>query len=218
MFLEYCRGALALLDEAECMLAVGHDTLRGHIRIAAPSDLGRMVLRPWLDAFQAANPALTISLQLSDRVSDLMRDPVDLALRYGVLDDSSLISQHVAANRHVCVAAPAYLERHGRPRTPHELLQHNCLLFHLKRGLHHTWRFQSGSEHISVKVRGDRSADDGAVVREWAVAGLGIAIKSQRDVHAEHRAHFGQCIRLAMRIHPGVLHRTSFAKYAAAFL
>lgn len=188
LFLEYCRNALALLDEGESMLGVlgaGGDKLRGRIRLSAPSDLGRGVVRPLLDAFQAMHPDVTLALQLSDRDSDLIRDPVDLALRYGGLSDSSLISQQLASNRVVVVAAPAYLERHGSPRTPQDLERHNCLLFYLKRGLHNVWRFHAGDETIEVKVRGDRSADDGGVVREWAVAGIGIAVKSRLDVQAD---------------------------------
>lgn len=189
LFLDYCRRALALLDEGEGLLAAGGDSVRGQIRVSAPSDLGRGVLRPWLDAFQDAHPGVHLKLHLSDRISDLIREPVDLALRYGQPDDSSLISQQLAANRLICVAAPDYLARKGRPQTPHDLARHNCLLLYLRRGLHDNWRFQSPEgAAIEVKVRGDRCADDGALVREWAVAGMGIAFKAQLDVHADLQA------------------------------
>jgi DNA-binding transcriptional LysR family regulator len=99
-----------------------------------------------------------------------------------MLEDSSLVSQHLADNHRVLVAAPAYLERHGTPRSPQELADHNCLLYYLKPGLFNTWRFYAGKESMDIKVRGDRMSDDGGIVREWAVAGLGIAYKSWLDV------------------------------------
>lgn len=182
IFLEYCRNALALLSEGEAMLMAGRDKVRGQLRLSAPSDLGRQVLLPWLNQFQELHPEVMLSLQFADRVIDLRRDPVDIALRYGRLDDSSLVSQHIADNRRVVVASPGYLERHGRPRTLRELSEHNCLLYYLTPGLFNTWRFSTGKETLEIKVRGDRMADDGGIVREWAVAGLGIAYKSWLDV------------------------------------
>ncbi|WP_151636440.1 LysR family transcriptional regulator [Noviherbaspirillum aerium] len=182
IFLEYCRDALASLAEGEALLMAGKDKIRGQLSLSAPSDLGRQVLLPWLNHFQEIHPDLKLSLQFADRVIDLRRDPVDIALRYGRLDDSSLVSQHVAANRRVIVASPDYLARHGTPRTLHELSEHNCLLYYLSPGLFNTWRFNAGKEPLEIKVRGDRMADDGGIVREWAVAGIGIAYKSWLDV------------------------------------
>jgi DNA-binding transcriptional LysR family regulator len=181
-FLEYCRHALALLDEGEAMLSAGRKAVRGPIRLSAPSDLGRNVLLPWLNAFQQQHPDIMLTLRFSDHMMDLIRDPVDLAFRYGPLEDSSLVSQHVTDNPRVAVASPAYLEKHGTPLTPKDLEQHNCLLYYLKQGLFNNWRFRSGRNLIDIKVRGDRMADDGAIVREWAVSGFGIAYKSWLDV------------------------------------
>jgi DNA-binding transcriptional LysR family regulator len=184
-FLEYCRNALALLNEGEALLSADKGNMRGQVRISVPSDLGRRVLLPWFNQFQEQHPEVNLGLQFSDRVIDLRRDPVDVALRYGKLDDSSLVSQHVAKNHRVVVASPDYLDKHGEPKTPYELAEHNCLLYYLKPGLYNSWRFRSGKESIEIKVRGDRMADDGGIVREWAVAGLGIAYKSVLDVEPD---------------------------------
>lgn len=185
MFLGYCRNALALLSEGEAMLTADRGIMRGHIRLSAPSDLGRHVLLPWIDAFQKQHPRVTVSLQFSDYITDLFREPVDVAVRYGKLDDSSLTSQPLARNWRVVVASPAYLKRHGRPSHPNDLLNHNCLIYYLRRRLHNTWRFRAGKKSLEIRVRGDRTADDGAIVREWAVAGLGVADKSWLDVQAD---------------------------------
>jgi DNA-binding transcriptional LysR family regulator len=188
IFLEYCRDALALLQEGETLLSSGKDAIQGHIRLSMPSDIGRNVLFPWLNEFQALHPAVKFTMQFSDRVADLFRDAVDVAIRSGKLADSSLVSQQLATGRRVLVASPDYLRRHGTPQTPDDLVRHNCLLFYLKQGLFNQWRFQNGKQAIDVKVQGDRMTDDASIAREWAVAGVGIAYKSWIDVRSDVRA------------------------------
>ncbi|HEY8607824.1 MAG TPA: LysR family transcriptional regulator [Noviherbaspirillum sp.] len=188
IFLDYCRGALALLAEGEALLAAGAAQVRGDLRVSAPSDLGRQRLLPWFDIFQAAHPGVRLGLQLSDQVSDLFRDAVDVAIRYGKLEDSSLLSQPLARNWRVVVAAPSYLARHGTPVHPRELADHNCLLYHRKSGLFNTWRFTVAGAPLEVRVRGDRMADDGGIARNWALAGHGIADKSWLDVQDDVKA------------------------------
>ncbi|WP_034292636.1 LysR family transcriptional regulator [Herbaspirillum sp. RV1423] len=188
IFLEYCRDALALLQEGETLLSSGKDAIQGHIRLSMPSDIGRNVLFPWLNEFQARHPDVKFTMQFSDRVADLFRDAVDVAIRSGKLGDSSLVSQQLTNGRRVLVASPDYLGRHGVPQTPDDLLRHNCLLFYLKQGLFNQWRFQHGKQHIDIKVQGDRMTDDAAIAREWAVAGVGIAYKSWIDVRSDVRA------------------------------
>ena len=180
IFVAYCRDALALLAEGEALL--GSTAIRGHLRLSMPSDIGRNVLLPWLNAFQDSHPEVRLTLQFSDRIADLFRDAVDVAIRSGKLGDSSLVSQQLTCGRRVLVAAPAYLARHGVPQTPTDLHQHNCLLFYLKQGLFNHWHFQNGKQSIDIKVQGDRMTDDASVAREWAVAGIGIAYKSWIDV------------------------------------
>ncbi|GGC91578.1 LysR family transcriptional regulator [Undibacterium terreum] len=182
IFLEYSRGALTLLKEGEALISADKDTIRGNIRISASSDLGRSVLLPWLNEFQQTHTAITLTLQLSDSNVDLFREPVDMAFRYGKQQDSTLVSQHLIDNRRILVASPTYIQNHPPLLSPRDLASHNCLLYYLKQGLNNTWPFLSGKELIEVKVHGDRMANDGAVVREWALAGLGIAYKSWLDV------------------------------------
>lgn len=184
LFLDYSRQALTLLMQGEAVLR-SDGAAKGHLRLSMPSDVGRNVLLPWLNAFQKAYPQVTLALQFSDRIVDLFSAPVDVAFRYGKLEDSSLVSQPLAASRRVVVAAPAYLAQHGTPTTPKELAEHNCLLFYLQRGLFNHWHFLAGKNAIVIKVRGDRMTDDAAIAREWAIAGLGIACKSWLDVRQD---------------------------------
>lgn len=188
-FLAHARAALASLDEGRRLLAREQDEISGVLQLSAPSDFGRNVLLPWLDELQRAHPLLNVRLLLGDRNADLFRQPVDIALRYGPPEDSSLVAVPLCLdNRRVLCAAPDYLARHGEPRSIGQLSEHNCLLYQLGSGVHDHWRFQLQGGEESVLVRGDRFCDDADVVRRWAVAGVGIAYKSWLDVAADVRA------------------------------
>ncbi|MEJ1227348.1 MULTISPECIES: LysR family transcriptional regulator [unclassified Pseudomonas] len=185
-FLEYARAALSSLDEGRRLLTSGQDRVSGVLQLSAPSDLGRNLLLPWLDEFQGEHPGLTVRLLLGDRIADLFKQPVDIALRYGEPEDSSLVALAVAAdNRRVLCAAPDYLARHGEPRQLEQLAQHNCLLYMLGTRVHDRWCFHDGKREVSLTVSGDRFSDDADVVRRWAVAGAGIAYKSWLDVSTD---------------------------------
>lgn len=188
-FLEYARAALASLEEGRRLLASSQDRCEGILQLSAPSDLGRNVLLPWLDEFQLRHPGLSVRLLLGDRIADLFRQPVDVALRYGEPEDSSLVALPVApANRRVLCAAPAYLSQHGEPTQVEQLAQHNCLLYMLGHRVHDHWTFSDGRREVGLTVSGNRFSDDADVVRRWAVAGEGIAYKSALDVAADVRA------------------------------
>src|SRR5690606_37812792 len=101
----------------------------GHMRITAPAGFGRRHVAPLVASFVAANKEVTASLDLSDRLADIVNDGFDLAVRIGQLDGSSLVGVTLAANQRVVVASPAYLEAHGAPSTPDDLARHNCLTF-----------------------------------------------------------------------------------------
>ncbi|KMN21233.1 LysR family transcriptional regulator [Pseudomonas helleri] len=182
-FLDYARTALSSLDEGRRLLARGQDQVSGVLQLSAPSDFGRNLLLPWLDAFQREHPQLTVRLLLGDRIADLFRQPVDIALRYGEPEDSSLVALPVATdNRRVLCASPDYLARRGEPRQLEHLLQHNCLLYMLGTRVHDHWQFNDGKRELGLTVSGDRFSDDADVVRLWAIAGAGIAYKSWLDV------------------------------------
>ena len=179
---DYAQRAIDLLEEGEAQLDADRTALVGTLRVAAPSDLTRGVLLPLLDAFLAEHPGLQLALSISDRPADVMRDEVDVAVRYGPLADSRLVARRLADARPLVCAAPAYLARHGVPTHPQDLVRHNCLTFHRNGQRHRQWRFGQNGQWISVRVAGDRNADDAALVRQWAVAGAGITFKSSLDL------------------------------------
>ncbi|MBS1208099.1 MAG: LysR family transcriptional regulator [Proteobacteria bacterium] len=182
-FLVYCRVALDALRDGQVALSSERQMIRGSLQIAMPSDLGRNVLLPWLEEFAAQYPEIRFRLHLSDRVADLYRQPVDIAIRYGEPADSNLIALPLApGNRRILCASPAYLARAGIPVMPQELAQHACLCFMTGEDVHDRWRFRRGAERVVVRVRGGHVANDGDAVRRWAVSGLGIANKSNLDI------------------------------------
>ena len=181
ILLDYAVRAFELLDEGESQVVADHATLVGTVRIAAPSDLTRNVMLPLLDAFMAAHPGLQLQLSVGDRVLDVLRDEVDLAIRYGALADSRLVARTLAVARPICSASPDYLRRHPAPTTPQDLLQHNCITFDRGGRRHRAWRFCRDGQWTEVRVDGDRSVDDASLAREWALAGRGVILKSEID-------------------------------------
>ncbi|MGH8493738.1 MAG: LysR family transcriptional regulator [Moraxellaceae bacterium] len=184
-FLGYCRQALELLDEGRASVKQGRENLEGMIHVAAPSDLARNVLRDAFNQFQSRYPGITLTLLLSDSMQNLYREHIDLSLRYGQLQDSSLVARKLADNRVIACASPAYLTQHGSPTTPAELASHNCLRLFRNGQLHSHWRFVRDGVAQDIEVSGDRAANDGALVKQWAMDGVGITFKSLLDIRAE---------------------------------
>jgi DNA-binding transcriptional LysR family regulator len=138
---------------------------------------------PWLDAFQAQYPGIRLRMQLSDRIANMYRDPVDLAIRYGTPSHSSMVALPlVTDNRRVLCASPAYLEQYGNLSSPHDLVQRNCLCLMIGEVLYNQWQFTQAGQTITVNVNGNRTADDSDAIRRWALQGEGICYRSRLDV------------------------------------
>ena len=190
--LPHAQEALAALNRWQDLLReeAGHEgQLSGPLRLSLPSDLGRHYLLGWIDDFVARLPepaGVQLEVRISDRVSNLLEQPLDFAVRYGQLDDSGLIATPLAPdNRRVLCASPAYLAARGRPQCPADLVHHACLSYVLGDSVHQRWRFLGTGNAQTVEIKGARIADDGEVVRQWALAGHGIAYKSGLDVAAD---------------------------------
>ncbi|QZA79245.1 LysR family transcriptional regulator [Deefgea tanakiae] len=188
LFLDQCEPAVQMIMDA-CQAAQSGDTvLRGILQISLPSDFGRNIVLPWLDEFQNQYPQIKLRVAMSDRLADLFREQVDLALRYGSLPDSNMVALSIAPNnRRILCAAPSYLDRRGIPSTLEDLANHNCLCFMLGEYVYDHWRFDLNGQEVSIQVQGDRVSLDGDAVRRWALAGFGIAYKSQLDVAEDIR-------------------------------
>lgn len=189
-FLEDCQRLLAELAQAEANVSAGGSAVRGHLRITAPAGFGRRHVAPLVPAFRARHPEVTVSLNLSDRVVDLIAEGYDCAVRVGDLPDSSLVSVRLADNRRRVVAAPSYLQRRGVPRHPHDLLQHDCLVLSSDASQTRGWAFavtdDAGQRQLlHVRPRGPLDCTDGQVLYEWCCAGLGLAWRSTWEVQAD---------------------------------
>jgi DNA-binding transcriptional LysR family regulator len=133
---------------------------------------------------------VTFALTLSDSLANLVAEDIDLAIRFGVPQDSSLVARKLAPNRRVLCASPAYIARKGEPKDPHDLVNFDCIVLSTASGLANEWRFTRGDEeqNYTVPAESARETNDGAVAREWALRGYGIVIKSMWDVEADLRA------------------------------
>lgn len=182
-YLPYAEEVLSVLREGRERLHGERHALQGTLKIAAPSDFGRNVLLPWLTRFRDQHPKLVLKLSLSDRVTDVFRDPVDIAFRYGVAGNASYVALPLGEdNRRVLVASPRYIERYGRPRTLDELAMHACLPYFIGGRVYDKWVFPASGMRRQVSVRGALLCDDAELARRWAVDGWGIAYKSWIDV------------------------------------
>lgn len=192
-YLPHARDAVQALSLGESTLDADRarrGSLRGPLRLGMPSDLARSQLLAWIEEYLADRPAgsgpASLELRVSDQVENLFQQPIDLAIRYGRQEDSSLIALPLLAdNRRVLCAAPSYLARHGAPANLSQLVRHNCLRFQVGDIVHSRWRFDGPGASQTVQVAGDRIANDSDIVRRWAIAGLGIAYKSRLDVAAD---------------------------------
>lgn len=182
-FLARCKPLLSGLLEAEQEITSGQAAISGNLQISMPSDLGRNVILRWLDEFQLMHPAICLRIQLSDRIANVFKEQVDLAIRYGAPPDSTMVALPlVEDNWRVLCAAPAYVMRHPPLLHPSELARHNCLFYMLGDTLYNQWRFTDGDAHVEIEVHGNRIADDSDAVRRWAIDGHGICYRSRLDV------------------------------------
>ena len=181
-YLEDCQRLLADLSSAEASVSAGGVKASGHLRVTAPAGFGRRHVAPLVPAFVAAHPDVSLSLNLSDRVVDIVNEGFDCAVRVGEMPDSSLVSVRLADNRRLCVAAPAYLQRAGTPAAPAELVRHACLTLSSDASQTRGWAFQVAGEVLHLRPSGALDCSDGQVLHDWCVQGLGIAWRSTWEV------------------------------------
>lgn len=174
-YYEHCAALVAAARAAEDAVAGASDLARGPIRINAPVTFAQMYLARALARFLAENPAIEISLSVDDRMVDLVEGGFDLVIRVARLRDSTLVARRLASARIGLCAAPSYLARHGTPATPADLVSHNCLRYALVPA-EREWRFGRRGARVHVPVRGNLAVTDGTVLRQAALAGLGLAI------------------------------------------
>ncbi len=188
-FLENCQRLLADLADAEASVSVGGVKASGHLRLTAPAGFGRRHIAPLVPHFRELHPEVTISLNLSDRIVDMVGEGYDCAVRVGDMPDSSLVSVRLSDNRRLCVASPAYLARYGKPLVPQDLAKFDCLMLSSEASQTRGWAFcpdiHQPQEVRYFKPTGRLDCSDGQVLHDWCLAGYGIAWRSLWEVEAE---------------------------------
>ena len=164
---------LKAMDEAEAEVTEAGTSPRGLLRLHCGSTFGTHQLAPAIPRFQARHPSVSLDLTISDERLDMMQEGVDLAIRIGPLEESTLVARRICNLERVICVAPSYLERHGRPRTPDDLQRHNCLWITSLPALRR-WPFDTDEGIRVVHVDGNVVTNNAETVLQLAVAGVGI--------------------------------------------
>lgn len=182
-YLEDCQRLLGELQNAEAAVSAGGVRAGGHLRVTAPAGFGRRHVAPLVPAFLERHAGVDFSLDLTDRLVDLVNEGYDCAVRVGALADSSLVGVRLGESRRICVAAPAYLKRHGVPQVPQDLLRHRCLAYaSVASQPRPGWSFVVDGQPLQLRVGGPLDCSDGAVLHAWCLDGRGLAWRSQWEV------------------------------------
>ncbi len=199
----YERSVRVLADLADAERgAAANDAPRGRLSVNANVPFGEAALLPLVPAFLARYPEVTLDIVLTDEVIDLIEHRTDVAVRAGPLRNSSLVARKLGATRKSILASPAYLARHGTPRTPADLARHNCLGFNRTRTLN-TWPLLEGGQPLSVSAVGNAQVSDGASLQRLAVAGVGLARLAL--FHARDDIAAGRLVPVLEDFNPGDL-------------
>ena len=172
-YLESCRRLLAEVEDAERMAAGEYEAPKGRLYVTAPIVFGRLHVLPIALAFLKAYPDVDLRLALLDRISDMIEEGIDVALRIAHLADSSLIAARVGAVKLVTCAAPAYLKANGTPRAPDELIQHACIAFS-NFSATDRWSYRVDGEERLAAIRARLAVNTAEAAIDAAIAGIGI--------------------------------------------
>ncbi len=177
-FYEDVQNIFCTLEEAEERVREGRETIKGHLRVAAPSSFGVHCLSPIIPGFMKRYPELKAQFHLEDKQTDLVAEGIDVAIRIGFLKDSTLIATRIGTAPKVFCASPEYLKQHGEPKKPAELAAHSCLHYSLL-SKKEEWHFDAEK----IEISGPLSTNNGEVLKEAAIQGMGIAMLPTFIVH-----------------------------------
>lgn len=183
-FMPYAQALVDAEERARQVLSPASSQVAGVLRLTAPSVFGQAVVLPLLPSLYAQHPGLRVDLDLSDRITDLVGQGFDLALRIAPLADSELVARRIAANPRIICASSAYLAKHGTPRRLADLEQHACIQLNaIPR-----WPVQVAGELQRLSVSGVFSTSSVDASRAAAMQGLGLAMLTRWDVHQQLQA------------------------------
>lgn len=189
LYLEHARRILADIGELQEQLGGARATPKGLLRVNATLGFGRSHVAPLVSRFVARYPQVNVQLQLSVNPPPLTDDAYDVCVRFGEPPDARVVARRLAPNRRLLCASPAYLTRHGTPRTPAELAQHNCIGIRQGEQAYGVWRLAGArGREASVRIRGSLTTNDGGVAVSWALEGHGILMRAEWDIRPHLRS------------------------------
>ncbi len=182
-FLKFCQLILEQVENLDNFLHQKNE-IGGNLRIAIPPYFSRYHIVPFLDEFLSIYPNLKLDISLTENPVNIIDKGLDLQIRIQIPEEENLKVEKLMTNKKVICAAPKYLKKYGIPKEPNDLLKHNCIIF----GENKIWRLRSNKTKKVInlhKLSGNISCDNGEIIKELILSGLGIAIKSERDIEEE---------------------------------
>lgn len=189
LYYQHCRQVIDGLEQAERVITNMQSVPQGKLKVTAPVTYGEQRIAPLLNQFMTLYPQLELQLVLTNQKLDLIEQGVDLAIRLGRLDDSSMMAKRLASRQLYVCAAPSYLKDYGEPHTLSELSQHNCLL-----GSMDYWRFREAGKERNVRVQGNIRCNSGSALTDAALKGLGVV--QLPDYYVEEYIESGELVEL----------------------
>jgi len=172
-YYDRCRHILDEITDLEGSLTELQNSPTGLLRVNAPVAFGQLYMLPLVFRFRRLFPGLAIDLTLNDRYVDLVQEGIDVAIRFGELSDSQVVARSIGRVTRVCLASPAYLRARGVPKTPNDLLSHNCITYNYL--FTNEWQFGGPGGPTTLRVAGDFRANSALTIRTAALEGIGIA-------------------------------------------
>ncbi|MEF7613058.1 LysR family transcriptional regulator [Aquincola sp. MAHUQ-54] len=203
LYLDHARRILGEIDGMAEQLGVAKATPKGLLRVNATLGFGRSHVAPLISRFVRRHPEVEVQLQLSVNPPPLTEDAFDVCIRFGAPPDSRVIAKHIAPNRRLLCASPAYLARRGTPKVPNDLTKHNCIGIRQGEEAYGLWRLTSGrgkgAVTEAVKVRGNLTTNDGEIAVNWALDGHGILMRAEWDI--ERYLRNGRLVHVLQQYH-----------------
>lgn len=175
VYLRHCRQAMAVVDEGELAISSMRGTPRGRLRVGTPMLFSRVFLAPIVPEFLQHYPELQLHLFLGDSVGNLLTLNLDMQIQTGRIEDSELLVRYLGKVKYGMYAGPAYLAEHGMPESPDDLLRHECVTF-TEKGPCATWTLNNNGRVLEVRPQPRFSTSDSAILRQLALANVGIAV------------------------------------------
>jgi len=214
-YFEQATQILAALDQADDAASGRGAAPSGVLRITAPVTLANRYIAPLLPRLAQQYPKLELDMRLSDAMVNMVDEAIDVAIRIGSPErQPNLIARKLAGHKRYVCASPAYLARHGTPHRPEELAHHNCLLFDYGPG-RSSWRFRNADGATAVEVRGNISVNNGEMLRQAALDGLGVVMLADWLIQDDLDAGKLVAVLTGYQVNPGDMDVGIYAVYPA---